>query len=227
MSFTERSLKDKTHARLTMVASQLRPNGIQDSRLIEAFELVPREAFVPASVQSLAYSDANLPLDVSCKRVLLASLTLGQLIQLAEIKPEDKVLIIGFGTGYSLALGAALATHIVGVESNENFAKIASKYMINHGISHVHIITGALSVGYPKEAPYDVIIIEGAVARIPPLLLQQLAPQGRLVTIIREPKTFGRGIRIIKADNEFTQVEEFDANSPYLPEFEPKVGFCL
>lgn len=232
MAPAERLLKDKIHARLNMVASQLRPNGIGDARLIQAFESVPMEVFVPPATQSLVYSDADLPLTADLKRWLLAPLTLGKLLHLARIQPTDKVLVIGCGAGYSLALVVQLAAYVVGVESYEELAYSARAYGEEQRTSNVQVVMGALSIGYPKEAPYDVILIEGAVGKIPPILTQQLASQGRLVTVIKGQTglgqmEFGKGVLITRTDDTLTQVVKFDANCPHLPEFEPTVEFHL
>ena len=234
MALAERFLKDKIHARLNMVSNQLRPNGIGDPRLIQAFGSVPMEAFLPPATQSLAYSDADLPLtrDSVPARWLLAPLTLGKLLQIAHIRPSEKVLVVGCGVGYSLALVVQLAAKVVGVESYEDLARIAAAYVLEQGFSNVEVVVGALSVGSPKDAPYDVIFIEGAVEKIPAILTQQLAPGGRLVTVMKRQigigrKEFGKGVLITRKGDTLVQVDKFDANSPHLPEFEPNVGFRL
>jgi protein-L-isoaspartate(D-aspartate) O-methyltransferase len=234
MALAERFLKDKIHARLNMVSNQLRPNGIGDIQLIQAFESVSMEAFLPPATQSLAYSDADLPLtkDSVPARWLLAPLTLGRLLQIAQIRSSDKVLIVGCGVGYSLALIAQLAAGVVGVESYEDLARIAVAYGLEQGSSNVEVVVGALSVGYPKGAPYDVILIEGAVENIPPILTQQLAPEGRLVTVIKRQigigrKEFGKGVLITRKGDALVRVDKFDASCPHLPEFEPRTGFRL
>jgi protein-L-isoaspartate(D-aspartate) O-methyltransferase len=234
MALAERFLKDKIHARLNMVSNQLRPNGIGDVRLTRAFESIPMELFLPPATRSLAYSDADLPLtkDTVPGRWLLAPLTLGSLLQLAHIRPSDKVLVVGCGVGYSLALVVQLAAKVVGVESYEDLARIATAYVLEQGFPNVEVVVGALSVGYPKEAPYDVIIIEGAVDRIPAILTQQLAPEGRLVTVIKRQigigqKEFGKGVLMTRRGDTLIRVDKFDANCPHLPEFEPMLGFRL
>lgn len=230
MAASERLLKDRAHPRFNMVNCQLRPNGIGEARLIQAFESVPMEAFVPPAIQPLVYADADLPLtqDPVFKRWLLAPLTLAKLLQLANIRPVDKVLIVGCGSGYSLALVAQLAVQVVGIESHEGLANMARNYGAGQKIPNIQVIIGALSVGYPKGAPYDVILIEGAVDKIPLILTQQLTPQqGRLVTVIKEPNEFGKGVLMTRIDDTVNQVAKFDASCPYLPEFEPTRGFQL
>lgn len=232
---SERLLKDRVQPRLNMVNYQLRSNDIRDAHLIQAFETIPMEVFVPPATQSLVYSDADLPLTegMGSKRWLLAPLTLGKLLQLASIRPVDKVLIVGCGSGYSLALVAQLADQVIGIESCEDLAEVAHTYGAEQGISNIQVVVGALSVGYPKGAPYDVILIEGAVSRIPSLILQQLAPQqGRLVTVIKEQTRsgqteFGKGVLITRTDDRVNQTAKFDASCPYLPEFEPSRRFQL
>lgn len=234
MVLAERFLKDKIHARFNMVANQLRPNGIRDAQLIQAFESVPMEVFLPPATQSLAYSDADLPLtkDSVPGRWLLAPLTLGKLLQLAHIRPCDKVLIVGCGVGYSLALIVQLAANVVGVENHEDLARIATAYVLEQGFPNAAVVVGSLSIGYPKDAPYDVILIEGAVDKIPANLTQQLAPEGRLVTVIKRQmgfgqKEFGKGVLMSRRGNSLIQVDKFDANCHHLPEFEPASGFLF
>jgi protein-L-isoaspartate(D-aspartate) O-methyltransferase len=235
MSQTERLLKDRLHPRLNMINGQLRPNGVCEEKLIHAFESVPMEAFVPPAIQPLVYSDGDLPLNKvpDNKRWLLSPLTLGKLLQLANIEPTDRVLIIGCGTGYSIAVVAQIAAHVIGIECDENLAYSARIYAAEQEIFNIQVVTGSLNVGYPKEAPYDVILIEGAVESIPMVLMQQLsASNGRLVTILKgktatEQEEFGRGVLLTRVDDRVTQVEKFDANCAYLPDFELPPTFTI
>ncbi len=188
------------------------------------------EAFVPPAMQSLVYADTNLLLtkDSTVKRWLLTPLILGKLLQLANIQAVDNVLVVGCGSGYSLALIAQLAAHVVGLESDNDLANSARHYGLGQGISNSQVVVGALSVGYPKNAPYDVILIEGAVDKVPSILLQQLSlRQGRLVTVIKEENEFGKGVLITRIDDTLNEVSKFEASCPYLPEFEPTRGFHL
>ncbi|MCE3231410.1 MAG: methyltransferase protein [Alphaproteobacteria bacterium] len=235
MAPSERLLKDKAPSRFNMVNCQLRPNGVGEARLIQAFESVPMEMFVSPAIQSLVYADADLPLaeGPTFKRWLLAPLTLGKLLQLADIQPDDTVLVVGCGSGYSLALVAHLAAHVVGIESHDGLAALARTYTQEQKIPNIQVVTGALGGGYPEGGPYDVILVEGAVGEIPLVLTQQLCPQhGRLVVIMKG-KTgfgqaeFGKGVLVMRTEDTLTQVAKFDANCPYLPEFEPLKGFQL
>lgn len=235
MSTSERLLKDRAHPRFNMVNCQLRPNGVGEERLLQAFETVPMEDFVPPAIQSLVYSDANLILtsDQPVKRWLLAPITLGKLLQLASIKASDKVLIVGCNTGYGLALVAKLAAQVVGLESDEALAKQASTYVQDQGLTHVKVVKGILNFGCPQEAPFDVILIEGCVAGIPEVLSQQLSPlSGRLVTVINEDLSgrqisYGKGTLITKTGKTYRQTSQFDASCPNLPEFAPTREFQL
>jgi protein-L-isoaspartate(D-aspartate) O-methyltransferase len=235
MAPPERLLKDRAHPRINMVNCTLRSNGVLEAKLIEAFSSVPMEAFVPPAIQLLVYADADLPLttDVSHKRWLLSPLTLGRLLQLANIQKTDKVLIIGCGTGYSIALVAQMAAHVIGVECDDILASLARTYAAEQEIFNIQVVTGALSVGYPKEAPYDVILIEGAVDKIPQVLMQQLSSQqGRLVTVIKESLDgdrvkFGQGTLITRTEDSVREERAFDASCPHLPEFERREGFQL
>lgn len=228
MSQAERLLKDRLHPRLNMINGQLRPNGVCEERLINAFKSVPMEAFVPPAIQPVVYSDGDLPLNKvpENKRWLLSPLTLGKLLQLATIQPTDRVLIIGCGTGYSIAVVAQIAAHVIGIECDENLAYSARTYAAEQEIFNIQVVTGPLNVGYPKEAPYEVILIEGAVESIPMAVMQQLSVNnGRLVTILKGKtiygqEEFGRGVLLTRIDDRVTQVEKFDANCAYLPGLE-------
>jgi protein-L-isoaspartate(D-aspartate) O-methyltransferase len=232
---SERLLKDKAPSRFNMVNCQLRPNGVGEARLIQAFESVPMEMFVSPAVQSFVYTDADLPLTESptFKRWLLAPLTLGKLLQLANIHPVDTVLVVGCGSGYSLALVAQLAAHVVGIESHDGLAALVHAYVEEQKISNIQVFTGALGDGYPERSPYDVILVEGAVAEIPPVLTQQLSSQhGRLVTVMKRQTLFGqaefgKGVLVTRTGDTLTQVANFDSSCPYLPEFEPLKEFQL
>jgi len=130
-------------------------------------------------------------------------------------------------------LVARLASCVVGVESHEGLATSARNYVTEQKISNGQVIVGALSIGYPKNAPYNVILVEGAVDKVPPILMQQLSPEGgRLVTIIKGQNEFGQtefgtGVVMSRIGNILEEVAKFDASCPYLPEFEPREEFHL
>jgi protein-L-isoaspartate(D-aspartate) O-methyltransferase len=227
----EKLRKETDLARYNMVECQLRPNGVTNVDLVKAFESVSREDFAPPEAQALAYSDADIPLLSKAgplsQRWLLSPLILGKLLQAVVIHPQDSVLIAGCATGYSLALTSQLARQVTGVEVNDELVKSAAKSMHRLNIVNGKIITGSLEMGYMTDAPYDVILIEGAVAKIPQTLIQQLGTGGRLITVLRNDNGFGHGIIAQNNRGKLSIINKFDANCPYLPSFAPLRKFDL
>lgn len=164
--------------RSAMIASQLRTVGVNDPAVLAALETVARERFVPASRASLAYVDTAIPLGNG--RALNTPLASARLINEAKITATDHVLLIGAATGYLAAVLSQLAKHIVAVESDPALLAIATHEL--SGLGNVSIVDAPLTAGAPAGAPYDVIIIDGAVEDVPTALLDQLKPGGRLAT---------------------------------------------
>jgi len=181
-------MTDFTAARLNMVESQVRPNGITDRRIIAAVERVPREIFVPESRRAVAYMDEDVPLEASDKtggpRALIEVMAYARMLQHALIKPSDKLLLVGAGTGYGAAVASSLAEQVVALESDPGLAASARRNL--EGLGNVILSEGALASGVAASAPYDVIIAEGRVEEVPDAWLKQLADGGRLVAVVGE-----------------------------------------
>lgn len=231
MTQLERLLIETDEARHNMVECQLRPNGVTDEKLIQAFKSVNRENFAPPDAQSLIYSDASifLPANTYQKldRWLLPPLILGKLLQVAVIQSHHNVLIIGGATGYSMALVSQLADNVVMLEVEPNLAINAQNYVNQEKISNVVVATGPLIEGYLFKAPYDIIIFEGALIDIPSNFTQQLKSNGCFVTILKGENCFGRGIVATIQSNKIIVNEKFDANCPWLTGFSSSKGFYL
>jgi protein-L-isoaspartate(D-aspartate) O-methyltransferase len=178
-------MTDYPRARKAMVDNQLRTNGITDRRILAAMGEVPRELFVPEARRSLAYVDVAHRLPGPTGRALAAPAPFGKLVQLAEIAPGDAVLDVGVGSGYSAAVLAQLAGSVVALEADAGLAQSAREALAAAGIGGVTIVEGALDAGAPKQGPYDVILVEGAVSDVPPELFSQLREGGRLVALIQ------------------------------------------
>lgn len=161
-----------------MVSNQLRTNAVSDLRLVAVLGRVPREAFLPASVASLAYRDTALPLGGG--RSANVPIATGRLLNEAAVEATDKVLLVGAAGGYTAAVLAELAAMVVAVECDAALVAIARTALSGH--ASVAIVEGPLESGHAAAAPYDVIIIDGAVPRVPQSLIDQLAIGGRLVT---------------------------------------------
>jgi protein-L-isoaspartate(D-aspartate) O-methyltransferase len=177
-------MTDFDQSRRKMVDNQLRTNDVTDHRILDAMELVPRERFVPAAKKAVAYIDEDLPVGSShTGRVVMKPHIFGKLVQLAEIREEDVVLIVGAGTGYSSAIVSKLAASVVALEENEDLAKTATDVLVDLGIENAVVVEGPLAEGYASEGPYDVVLIDGAVEVLPDDLTNQLKPDGRLVVV--------------------------------------------
>ena len=171
---------DFTTARANMVDSQVRPNGITDSRIIEAMLSVQRERFLPAERAATAYVDENIPLAASeGPRFQLEPMTFARMLQLALIAPEHHVLVVGAGTGYGAAVVSELAARVTAVEQDETLAAQARINLQDR--ANVELHQGPLVAGWQAAAPYDVIIIEGGVEIVPDTLYSQLRINHRLI----------------------------------------------
>lgn len=168
-----------TAARLAMVEIQLRRRGISDQRVLEAMSKVPRHEFVSREHWPDAYADHPVP--ISEHQTTSQPYIIAAMLQAAEIAPEDRVLEIGAGSGYQTALLAELAREVFAVERYPALAAGASQTLQRLSYSNATVVTGDGSLGLPEHAPYDAIIVAAAAPRVPPALLEQLAPRGRLV----------------------------------------------
>ena len=215
-------MTDFATQRKFMVDTQVRPSDVTDRRIIAAMLTVPREAFVPTALQSIAYMDEQLKLGGG--RCLLAPRTLAKMLQNLDILAEHTVLDIGGATGYSAAVLARLALRVVAVECDQ--ALVAQARTALAGIDTIKLVTGALPAGCPDEGPYDAILINGAVAGVNAALLDQLKDRGRLVAIQLE-RGVGRATIWRRFGTTFDQRVLFDAGAPILPGFERKVEFVF
>jgi len=174
--------------RVRMVDGQLRTTGITDARVLWAMGAIAREAFVPAVRRPLAYLDEDIDIPTRSRhaRYLMEPAPFARLVQLAGIRPADRVLDVGCGSGYSSAVLSRLAASVVGLECDADLAESARSTLDNAGFDNVTIVEGALEAGYPQNAPYDVILVGGAVDEVPEALFGQLAEAGRLVAVTGE-----------------------------------------
>ncbi|PYE84204.1 protein-L-isoaspartate O-methyltransferase family protein [Phyllobacterium leguminum] len=174
--------------RTKMVDNQIRTTDVTNVAVLDAFLAVPREEFVPAAWRDLAYIDEDIPLKPASAagepaRYLMEPSPFAKLLQLASIQPGDHVLDIGAGTGYSAAVLSRIAGSVVAVESDSDLAAQAATRMVELGFNNVVIATTPMPEGDPSRAPYDVIVIEGAVDFVPDALFGQLKNGGRLVAV--------------------------------------------
>ncbi len=217
------AMPDYSAARFNMVEGQVRPNKVTDQALVEAMLAVPRELFVPKAARSVAYVDEDI--HVGNGRYLIEPMVLGRLLNEARVQPTDVVLVIGSGTGYSSALLSRTAATVVALEQDHDFAAKATDTLRELGADNVVVVEGPLTEGYPKQAPYDVILIDGAVAETPTAILEQLADGGRLVTVTSRTGHMGQAKLYTRTGSIESGRTLFEAAVPLLPGFEPKAVF--
>lgn len=214
---------DFAAARQSMVRSQIRTNRITDPLLIEALSQIERERFLPPALRGIAYVDECIPLGQG--RFLLEPLTTALLLQAAEIDGDDVVLDVGAGPGYGSAIAAKLASTVVALECDHALAEIARDAFKSLEIDTVSVVEGELKQGCTDQAPYDVIFFSGAVAQVPEAIMDQLAEGGRLVAVVMEEQSIGRGCLFLRQGGTISRRPVFDAVAPLLPGFAPEQTF--
>lgn len=209
-------------ARHAMVASQLRTSGVTDPRLIRAMAEVPRERFMPAGFGELAYRDRALPLGHG--REQNAPLATARLLGEAAIRAGDSVMLIGAASGYTAALIAHLGSSVVAVESDTALAASAGQALA--GTAGVRLVEGALADGHEDAAPYDAIVVDGAVEQLPDALVAQVREGGRIASGIVE-----RGVTRLAAGTRtaggFALTPFADIDCVVLPGFARPRGFSF
>lgn len=207
---------DFSHARTMMVDTQVRPNDVTKYPVIAAMLDVPREAFVPEARQAVAYMGENMRL--SDERWMLEPRNIAKLLDALNIQPDDLVLNIAAGLGYDAAVIARLAEAVVALESDETLAGRAEATLLEQGVDNVAVVTGALDQGFAKQAPYDVILISGAIEALPQAIVDQLKEGGRIGAIFGEGRL---GVARIgyKIDGRINWRFSFNGSAPVLPGF--------
>jgi protein-L-isoaspartate(D-aspartate) O-methyltransferase len=165
--------------RKEMVDRQIAARGIRDERVLEALRTVPREAFVPERLAEFAYDDAPLP--IGEEQTISQPFVVALMVEALEIRPGDEVLEIGAGSGYAAAVLSRLAREVWTVERHPSLTREARERMARLEYRNVYVLHGDGTLGWPEHAPYDAIVVAAGGPEVPPALLDQLAPGGRLV----------------------------------------------
>ncbi len=209
---------DTTAARNFMVDSQVRPNKVNDRRILDAMRTLPRENFVPAAVQARAYADEDVPLGNG--RVLIEPMVIARLVQLAAVQPGEKVLVVACGSGYGAALLAACGAQVTAVDDDTALLARAKA-------AGITAQQGDPTGGWPAAAPYDLVFVDGAMEEIPPALIAQVRrPGGRLVGILSTGRV-AQAVLGLSVGESLTLRPAFDCATPILPGFRRAASFVF
>jgi protein-L-isoaspartate(D-aspartate) O-methyltransferase len=211
------SIPDFAAAREAMVESQLRPQGVTDPAVLQAMGTIQREKFLPRHTRPLAYADRAV--SIGDGRFLMPPAALGQLLTQMMPRPGHNALVVGAGTGYSAAVLAAIGVSVSAIDSSPELVAAARE-------AGVQVVQSPLASGLKRNAPYDLVLIDGAVEYIPDSIVDQLAEGGRLGTALID-----RGItRLVvgrKAAGAFGTLSVADAGVSALPGFERPPAFTF
>jgi protein-L-isoaspartate(D-aspartate) O-methyltransferase len=201
-------------ARFNMIEQQIRPWNVLDQDVLDLLHVVKREQFVPAAYQNLAFADVEIPLPGG--EAMLAPKFEARILQEVGVRKHETVLEIGTGSGYMAALLAHRAAKVTTVEINPETAELAKKNLANAGIHNVTVETGNGAEGWAKGAPYDVIVISGALEVLPEAFLQQVKVGGRIAAIIGQAPVMEAAIISRTGENTYSTIKVFETNVRYL-----------
>ncbi len=215
------SAADFVLARNLMVDGQLRPTNVNDRRILDAMRTLPREAYLPPALADLAYMDDDIALGDG--RAMLKPLVLARLVQLARPRVGETALVVGAGTGYGSALLAACGVQVTALEPSATLAAIARA----NPNPLVRFVEGPLARGAPAGAPYDLVMIEGAVREIPEAIGGQVSANGRLVAVLWPEGGASVGAIAEPSVGGLRARAAFDAGAPLLPGLQPAPRFAF
>jgi protein-L-isoaspartate(D-aspartate) O-methyltransferase len=221
-------MSDFSTARQKMVDGQVRPSDVTDIRVIDAMLAVPREAFVPQNQRAMAYLDLDLDVSegASPKRFLIKPVVIAKMLQAAEIGDTDNVLVVGCAAGYAAAVTAKLAGRVTATESDSSLVAKARDVLAQLGLANVTVGQAAAADGAPANAPYDVIVLDGATEITPDRLYAQLRNGGRLVGVFATTRP-PRATIVTRSHDDFGNRALFDAVVPVLPGLERLPAFVF
>lgn len=222
-------MPDFAARRTTMVDTQIRPSDVTKYPIIDAMLKVERERFVPDDQIEAAYSEDPIPLGQG--REMLEPRTLAKMLDLLDIRDGELVLDIGCGMGYSSAVISHLAQAVVAVEEDEDMARDAQTTLAESAVDNVAVQVGRLADGAAEHGPYDVILLQGAVERLPQAIGDQLKDGGRIACLFREAGSAGDGMGAVrlgrKSSGRISWRFEFNAGAAVLPGFGAEQAFAL
>lgn len=211
--------------RRIMVDSQVRVNDVTDTSIVSAFSNIPREKFVPKSMQASAYAEYEIA--TSDHRALWIPRDLGKLLTAMEPRPQDVSLVIGAGAGYSAALIGHMTKAVIALEEDDALVDAMSDRFAEIGLDKAVAVSGKLELGVPKEGPFDVILVAGMVETVPDSWGAQLAEGGRLGVVVGQSRTLGRARIYTRSGDVVSYRDAFECCPPILPGFEAASSFVF
>lgn len=217
-------MTDFASRRTTMVDTQVRPSDVTKFPIIDAMLTVAREDFVPEEKRDAAYADAHV--DLGGGRVVMDPRTLAKMLEAVDIQPDEMVLDVGAGLGYSSALAGRLGDAVIALEEDEDRVAEASRLLAEAGIDNAAAVQGTLAEGAAKHGPYDVILVQGAVEHMPEALTDQLKDGGRIAAIFAEGALGSMRVGYM-IDGVLSWRFAFNAGAPVIAGFEARRAFTL
>ncbi len=212
-------------ARRTMVDAQVRPNDVTDPNIVRAFLTVPREAFVPRSRRSVAYSEMEI--STGENRSLWTPRDTAKLIAALDPQPHNSCLVLAAGAGYEAALLGHLCETVIAVDETTDTVEKLGERMAELGIDRVIAVEAPVRDGLAGQAPFDRIVICGMVEHVPETLTSQLSEGGRLAAVVEVDEALGRGRVYTRAGDAVAFRDMFDAAPPKLPDFNRPRAFVF
>ncbi len=212
-------------ARQNMVENQVRPWEVLDGRVLEVLGRVRREDFVAPAHRQLAFADLCLP--IGHGEVMMKPVVEGRVLQALDLKPEDRVLEIGTGSGFLTACLANLATHVTSVDVHADFTAAAGQRLQAASIGNVQLVTGEAMNAWQPQGSFDALVVTGAVYRIPDRFLGWLNPGGRLLAIRGESPVQQVMLLTHEGNGRYREESLFETDLPYLAHAEPPRPFVL
>ena len=213
-------------ARKNMVENQTRANKVTSLNVINAFLDVPREKFVPDALQEILYVDEDIQL--SRNRFMMKPMILARLFQSLSLKGNENILHVGSNSGYGSAILSRMCSSVISLESDKKLFETSIYTFSNMGFDNVVPLHGSMENGVEKEAPFDIIFIEGSIETEPISLFGQLNENGKLIAIIRPANIkIGKAKLFFKISNEIGLENLFDAQVSKLSIFKSKTKFSF
>ena len=213
-------------ARKNMVENQIRANKVTSLNVINAFLDVPREKFVPDALQEISYVDEDIQL--SRNRFMMKPMILARLFQSLNLKGNENILHVGSNSGYGSAILSRMCSSVISLESDKKLFETSIHTFSNMGFDNVVPLHGSMENGVEKEAPFDIIFIEGSIETEPISLFDQLNGNGKLIAIIRPANIkIGKAKLFFKISNEIGLENLFDAQVSKLSIFKSKTKFSF